>query len=202
MYTYHHWLGKAYILSILWATASSLLIHNKGLPTGVIFSFAWVMLGLTFGWLAITLHTKRVFKSKSPAYDGTNKWLLIYHQMLTLKAFHGCLMFVSWINVAGRLFVTKLEPDFGCYSYPVFKQVSSKDYTYIPGSPIEYLPVHDPNYSRVPWANKESAWAAQLSLGPLALAFVFGCVFVAFQRPQRSVNEPNGNVSDEQLISQ
>ena len=35
----HVYLGRLYILSMLWATAFSILIHNHGLPTGVLWSF-------------------------------------------------------------------------------------------------------------------------------------------------------------------
>ncbi|KAI9350778.1 hypothetical protein BDR26DRAFT_508963 [Obelidium mucronatum] len=102
LYSAHHWLGKLYVIAMLWATASSLIIHNKGLPTGVIYSFLWVLLGLTFGWIAISLHTRRVFKSKP--YNGPDRWRLIVSKMFSLKAFHGCAMFVSWINVAGLFY--------------------------------------------------------------------------------------------------
>ncbi|KAJ3395986.1 hypothetical protein HDU80_010128 [Chytriomyces hyalinus] len=163
---------------MLWATATSIVIHNKGLPTGVIYSFLWVMLGLTAGWIAITLHMKGVFKRRQAVYQGSNSFMKALREMLTLKAFHGCVMFVSWINIAGRIFVTPLRSDFECYSQPAFKRVSSKHYNYTAGSPIEFVPARDPNYLRAPWANSEQRWATLLSAGPLVAAFVFGLVYL------------------------
>ncbi|KAJ3254150.1 hypothetical protein HDU77_004201 [Chytriomyces hyalinus] len=174
----HSWLGKLYIIAMLWATATSIVIHNKGLPTGVIYSFLWVMLGLTAGWIAITLHMKGVFKRRQAAYQGSNSFMKALREMLTLKAFHGCVMFVSWINIAGRIFVTPLRNDFECYSQPAFKRISSKHYNYTAGSPIEFVPARDPNYLRAPWANSEQRWATLLSAGPLVAAFVFGLVYL------------------------
>ncbi|KAJ3384079.1 hypothetical protein HDU84_003202 [Entophlyctis sp. JEL0112] len=168
----HYWLGRVFILAMIWATASSILIHNKGLPTGVLYSFLWVLIGLTVGWIAISLHVKRVFKTASKQGGEKNRVRRVLSEVLSLKAFHGCIMFVCWINVAGRLFVTPITGDFACYTYPVYKQLNSSYYTYT-GGPVEPLPSHDPvNYLKTPWANKEQVWAAALLLGPYFGAFL------------------------------
>ena len=52
----HQWFGRVYILSMLYATASSLLIHNTGLPLAVLYSFAICIGGLTVAWILILLH--------------------------------------------------------------------------------------------------------------------------------------------------
>ena len=39
----HIWMGRLYILSMLYATATSLLIHNAGLPPAVLISFIYVI---------------------------------------------------------------------------------------------------------------------------------------------------------------
>ncbi|KAJ3267790.1 hypothetical protein HDV01_004033, partial [Terramyces sp. JEL0728] len=52
----HAWFGRLYIMSMVWATAFSLLIFNTGLPAGVLFSFLWALGGLTIGWLAVSIH--------------------------------------------------------------------------------------------------------------------------------------------------
>ena len=41
----HASFGRIYIISMLWATASSLLINNTGLPDAVLISFAYTMAG-------------------------------------------------------------------------------------------------------------------------------------------------------------
>ncbi len=90
---YHPSFGKLYIIMMLWAMGSSLLIHNEGLPLAVLVSFLWTMLGLTLGWFA--------------ALRG---W----------KVAHGTLMVISWFNIAGRaVFPGKLE--FSCYTRPAYK---------------------------------------------------------------------------------
>ena len=56
----HAWFGRIYILSMLWSTATSLLINNTGLPLATLVSFAAVMGGLTIGWLVIIIHKDRL----------------------------------------------------------------------------------------------------------------------------------------------
>lgn len=45
----HKWCGRVYIVAMLWATGTSLLIHNTGLPIAVLWSFLWALGGLTIG---------------------------------------------------------------------------------------------------------------------------------------------------------
>jgi hypothetical protein len=56
----HLWFGRIYILSMLWATATSILIHNTGLPLAVLWSFLWVMGGMTIGWVVINLYQQHM----------------------------------------------------------------------------------------------------------------------------------------------
>ena len=94
LHWYHSWLGKLYIMSMLWGTATSLLIHNTGLPIGVLYSFLWVLLGLCFGWLAISIHQKIRFKRKRVENPTITQHIM--SRIFTLKALHGTLFFVSW----------------------------------------------------------------------------------------------------------
>eukprot|EP00878_Enallax_costatus_P035426 GHUV01039495.1.p1 GENE.GHUV01039495.1~~GHUV01039495.1.p1 ORF type:complete len:117 (-),score=2.87 GHUV01039495.1:330-680(-) len=48
----HAWFGRAYILSMLWATATSMVIHNSGLPPATLISFVWSLGGLTVSWVS------------------------------------------------------------------------------------------------------------------------------------------------------
>ncbi|KAI8471834.1 MAG: hypothetical protein J3K34DRAFT_520198 [Monoraphidium minutum] len=137
----HMWLGRAYIIFMLWATATSLLIHNTGLPISVLWSFVWVLGGLTIGWVAISVHqslTARkaiaaaaaAIKAEGGAVPGGDLAALIgrekariadersvLRRVLSLKALHGAVMFVSWINIAGRVFATGFSEDFTCHTY-------------------------------------------------------------------------------------
>jgi hypothetical protein len=54
----HAWFGRAYILSMLWTTATSILIHNSGLPSGIIYVFLWCLGGMSLGWLVIIFFQK------------------------------------------------------------------------------------------------------------------------------------------------
>ena len=45
-----------YLAAMLYATASSLLIHNTGLPLAVLVSFCFCIGGLTIAWCLILCH--------------------------------------------------------------------------------------------------------------------------------------------------
>lgn len=141
----HAWFGRLYILSMLWNVATSLLIHNTGLPLGVLVSFIWVLGGLTVGWILIILY-KENFRVRF------------------FKTLHGVFMFMSWINIAGRIFASNITQTFHCETYP---------YSKITGQPI---PEIDPNESRLPWYHNELRWGIMLSVGPV----VFGLIVSAF----------------------
>merc|ERR1712137_1083112 len=53
---FHKIIGRAYILFMLWGTASAMLITNTGLPVAVLASFSIIIGGLTIGWIAINIH--------------------------------------------------------------------------------------------------------------------------------------------------
>ena len=42
-------------------------------------------------------------------------------RIFSLKAFHGIFMFMSWINITGRIFASNQSGDFECYTYPIYK---------------------------------------------------------------------------------
>ena len=52
----HVWFGRSYIIMILWTMATSLVIHNTGLPIATLVSFIWVLGGITIGWIIISIH--------------------------------------------------------------------------------------------------------------------------------------------------
>ncbi|OEU09678.1 hypothetical protein FRACYDRAFT_247934 [Fragilariopsis cylindrus CCMP1102] len=56
----HSWSGRIYIISMLWSTATSLVINNEGLPIAVITTFGGVMGGLTFGWISILIYQQKL----------------------------------------------------------------------------------------------------------------------------------------------
>jgi hypothetical protein len=198
----HQWFGRIYILSMLYATASSLLIHNTGLPLAVLYSFAICIGGLTGAWILILLHKnwlndltlKNVYKNLQRRGFG----FIIYTSILehineektkilqkrnvcqrifSYKAFHGALMFMSWINITVRIFASDQSGDFQCYTYPIYKV--GNDTMGLNQSIIEFdiVPENDPNYNLLPWANIESWWAVIFSIGVLTGALIFGTVW-------------------------
>ena len=75
-------------------------------------------------------------------------------------------MFLSWINIAGRVPFSNIMQDFKCYTYP-FNKITG-----------ELIPVLDPRYDRLPWANSEGRWALMLGAGPVIFGFIVCIIFV------------------------
>ncbi|KAJ3262028.1 25S rRNA (adenine645-N1)-methyltransferase [Boothiomyces macroporosus] len=159
---------------MLWATGFSLLIYNTGLPLGVIYSF--VLVGL--GWTAIMFHQVILYKQavKNVAISEKQDLLTAIDQekgniianrtplerIISLKTLHGSLMFVSWLNIAGRLMITNPADKFECYAYPAFKAVDTQ---YFNGSLYNLTAIEttDPN-AKFPWKGWEGGWAVLMSL--------------------------------------
>jgi hypothetical protein len=177
-------------------------------------SFVWVLGGLTVGWIAIAIHQTILNKKATTNVEsyikqsqsgliepGQSLFTLIqqekgaigerktlYQRMVSYKAFHGVIMFISWFNIAGRIFVTKPITDFSCHTYPVFKP----EYQTNPDGSLMAVPSVDPSYGRQPWANREGTWAAITFFSPMALALIVGVV-VAYIGVRRSrINQENG----------
>lgn len=101
LYFLHIWFGRFYIMFMLWCTSTAMLIHNTGLPVGVLLSFILVSGGLNVGWIAITLHTKHrhLFKwMKMDSSKDNSRWRIILDRLLSLKTLHGCAMFVRYVS--------------------------------------------------------------------------------------------------------
>jgi len=198
LHPYHAWSGRIYVLSMLWSTATSLLIHNTGLPLGVLLSFAFVLVGMTVAWVLIIFHrdmlqnqamTNVSVKLAAGHVDTKTKSLetlvreekghiasrkTCAQRLFSLKAAHGALMFVSWLNIFGRIFASDQSGDFTCHTQPYFKA----EYT-TSGMP-EPVPVADPNFERLPWARTGLlGWGFALSAGPLLAGYIFGGIWAA-----------------------
>ena len=195
---YHAMFGRGYIICMLWCMGTSLLIHNSGLPIAVLISFVWVLGGLTVAWILIKIHQANAEKEVllqaehfkytmdiSTAIHEARVELASRHHRKTLfqvifsyKAIHGMLMFVSFINISGRIMASDQSGDFVCYTYPMYKPLNSSTYYYHQVGSTLLLPEHDPKYDRLPWAHMGlGGWGAALSLGPLAFALAFGCAW-------------------------
>ena len=184
----HAHFGRGYIILMMWLMATSLLLHNTGLPIAVLISFVCVLGGITFGWICIKWHqaqmerrvwqssgafTEKSFQEARRAIANECGWL---DRLFSAKAAHGMFMFVSFVNILGRLGASDQSGDFVCYTYPVYKPLNSAKYQGYNQS-LTPVPVHDPNYAALPWSNSDLYWGLELSMGPLAAAFVVGAMF-------------------------
>lgn len=55
---YHKAFGRWYLIFMLWCMATSLLIHNTGLPLPILVSFVYLLVSITVGWNAIAIHSR------------------------------------------------------------------------------------------------------------------------------------------------
>lgn len=198
----HIWMGRLYILSMLYATATSLLIHNAGLPPAVLISFIYVVGGLTIGWFLINLHQLLIKRKINKILEGKKNFIegdvpifieklknkivnnkKCIHRLFSLKTFHALFMFISWFNITGRIFASDQSGDFTCYTYPVYKPVnSSYGITFgmnLENQPLSLLPETDPHYYRLPWAGIEVTWSVILFVGPLIFGFLIGLIYTS-----------------------
>eukprot|EP00171_Calliarthron_tuberculosum_P003311 IDg3311t1 len=198
----HSWLGRVYVLSMLWSTATSLLINNTGLPLSTLVSFAAVLIGLTIAWLAIVIYRVqmtgraidlaqiRVAKHGIPANSSLRNIIssaradianskTFVQRLFSLKALHGSLFFVSWFNIAGRIFASDQSGNFECHTYPVHKPIGTNI--------LKLVSARDPNYARLPWASGIVNWGLMVIGGAFLFAVIVGVIwsFVAGKRSKK-----------------
>jgi hypothetical protein len=192
----HAWSGRVYIISMLWATATSLLIHNTGLGLATLVSFVWVLAGMTLAWILILIHRdlldkKAVERASKVLKEGGGtsgvvdlaalvaqekgkivSELTFCQRLCSLKALHGALMFMSWINIFGRIFASDQSGNFTCHTQNYFKP------GYLEYTEFTLVPVESPTYARTPWASTgTTGWGIALSIGPLAFSYIWGLVW-------------------------
>jgi hypothetical protein len=201
----HAHFGRAYIILMMWLMATSLVLHNTGLPIAVLISFVCVLGGITLGWICIKWHqahmesvvfgelrgkifSEHAFYEARKRIASMKSWS---ERLFSAKAAHGMLMFVSFINILGRLGSSDQSGDFVCYTYPIYKQLDSVKFNGA-NKTLTYVPVHDPNYDKLPWASSDAYWGLELSLGPLAAAFAIGAAFSVYFSMQRPLVVDSG----------
>jgi uncharacterized protein YhhL (DUF1145 family) len=160
----HSYAGKFYIMFMVWTAATAIVIHNFGSPIAVLLNFALVILGLSFGWIVIWIHQSR--RQQQPTKKN-GLW-----RVLSWKGLHGILMFVSWMNISGRIFATPNLANFECRTYAIFKPYLSDNNS---DDRVKLVPEHNPKeYNATPWANNELGWTLMLSLGVGTVSLLFG----------------------------
>jgi hypothetical protein len=196
LHPWHAMFGRLYILCMLWCMATSLIVHNVGLPVGVLVSFFVVLMGLSLGWGCIKIHQGHVQKKMmekivewsskdTPSKEALSETIIhtiranmfaertAYQRLFSYKAAHGALMFMSWANIAGRLVSSNQSGDFTCHTYPVYKQLDSAKFTGL-NQPLTYVPIEERSNITLPWSHSLVGWGLEMSLGPLALGLFVG----------------------------
>lgn len=195
LHKFHAWSGRIYIISMLWATATSLLIHNTGLPAAVLVSFIICLGGMCLAWILILIHRDqlnqkalaRASLTLSKHFDpgsvdlallvesekkGIVAELTVWQRVFSLKALHGAIMFTSWINIFGRIMASDQSGSFTCHTQPYYKP-GYQEYT-----EFTMVPAADSGFDRLPWAKTGLlGWGLALSVGPLAASYVLGAIW-------------------------
>lgn len=216
---FHPLLGRIYIMAMLWATATSLLIHNTGLPLATLIGFAAVIIGMSVAWPIIVYHRSRMDALAAEAVSasmskgdppaplaemlGDAKRALVAsktwrERMLSLPALHGALFFMSWFNIMGRIFASDQSGSFTCHTFPVYKPLDTKEFAGA-GNPLTVVPVANPNYDRLPWAMGQVPWAVITIGGSFVVALLFGASWslVMVRRERHRVDIGDGEVEVE-----
>ena len=153
----HPWCGRFTIISLMGAMFSALLIHNEGLPIGVIVNFTVALVCIAVAWIAIVIQeqrwheaglTRAVNNSKTEEYQQQAKihWsgMTYREKFFSLVTLHGTLMFTGWFQFFGRFFyLIVLGSSYGhhyvnvggsfsftCYTYPMYKQKQVSNYIF------------------------------------------------------------------------
>jgi len=188
----HQWCGRAYIAFMIVNIGVSIIIHNEGLPVATLISFIWVLGGLIIAWFLILvsklLHQRKVEERADAKIraDGLGKATLaevmkaesakilqeqsFSQRLFSLKGLHGALMFVSWVNIMGRIFASN-QSEFRCYTAPAYKPITNL---------TGFIPYSDPNYDTLPWARLggTAAWGAVLFFAPFIAAYLFAMGYI------------------------
>jgi hypothetical protein len=194
----------------------------------VLYSFVWVILGLAFGWFLIGFHqadlSKKALdslelsmKTASDSLDAKKPLSVRFQEekgaviarrtfverVFSYKSAHGILMLISWFNIAGRIFVTKVNAaEFQCYTAPVYKPIDSHRFKGANASTITTLPTND-DFSRLPWKGWESGWLAVTIIAPFLVGFIVCLVYSYFVSPRagkKTANTPAAQESGTEIV--
>lgn len=205
----HAFLGRVYVTGMLLATASAMVIHNTGLPLGVLVAFIWVLGGMTLGWFLIKIHQNQMLddglalvetwvkedkmggRTLRKALDDAKAHIAMaktwVQRMVSYKAAHGVLMLLSWFNIAGRVWATPFDTDFTCYTYPVYKPRNVSYYFdltryYQNTSEPQLVQFANPN-GELFWTTMpggEAGWMAALFFSPVLIGLLIGYFYSKF----------------------
>lgn len=211
----HAFLGRVYISAMILSTASALLIHNEGLPLGVLLAFINVLTAMILAWFLIKIHMNQMEDGamamvqqwmKDGKLEGTIRAAVgvakghiamaktAKERILSYKSLHGILMTISWFNVAGRIPFAPLQ-GFTCYTYPAYKAINTDTYK-TAGIDMESKSLTQrllPLESEKPpfWTGWEGGWFAFSFFFPVTLALLIGlCCSCWAEKRERAMLKP------------
>jgi len=105
-------------------------------------------------------------------------------RFFSLKSLHGILFFVSWMQIAGRMFNSG-DGQFACRTYPTYKPIEAPhipDEAFVDAdqNKLKIVYVHDPNWEALPWSNGPVVWALLIILASAIMAIIGGVSFSFF----------------------
>ena len=98
-------------------------------------------------------------------------------RFFSLKAAHGILFFVSWMQIAGRIFNSG-DGEFSCRTYPAFKPIF--DANNKENNKLKLVPMHDPRWDEMPWSDGPVTWALLIIMASIITAIIGGALFSLF----------------------
>eukprot|EP00751_Fragilariopsis_kerguelensis_P023506 CAMPEP_0170878668 /NCGR_PEP_ID=MMETSP0734-20130129/31155_1 /TAXON_ID=186038 /ORGANISM="Fragilariopsis kerguelensis, Strain L26-C5" /LENGTH=387 /DNA_ID=CAMNT_0011261401 /DNA_START=62 /DNA_END=1225 /DNA_ORIENTATION=+ len=121
-------------------------------------------------------------------------------RFFSLKSMHGILFFVSWMQIAGRIFNSG-DGEFSCRSYPVYKPIEAPhipDEAFVEGydqNRLKLMNVHDPNWEALPWSGGPVQWSLLIILASAVMAIIGGILFSLFFTWLASSSKTNTEVT-------
>ena len=216
----HSWCGWLYIVSMIWALGTSILIHNTGMPPAILFSFFFCLSGLTIGWFLIRLHQyKMQRKTLQVVTEKMNAGMKVktdlasllreesqlitrqrtfYQNVFSYKMFHACFMITSWINIAGRVFSTNLGQSFTCYTIPAYKPISTTHGDFRSTSDcLQPVQTYVADFNKLPWGMISlTLWSVILSIVPFLAVFLIYAIYIKLSSKCRKENKSLQHVAE------
>jgi hypothetical protein len=122
LHPYHIYFGRTFMMAMYFTSASSILIHNTGMPRSIIFFMTLMFFSMTIGFGVIRFAQQRfqndmikkadeILKQNNGKYDSSASDLMSQamsemdempmtwkQRLFSLKALHGLLMTIAWVD--------------------------------------------------------------------------------------------------------
>lgn len=199
---------------MLMSTATSILIHNTGLPLVNLIQFGIILVGMVFAWFIILFHVekmnaKALFNVSLNIKNGESPDDLkekidqekaritakksFKEKFFSYRTLHAATMVTTWFQIIGRIFSSNQSGDFQCYTYPAYKNLNTPNGDFRNATEIILVEARDPDYAKLPWARTgEAAWILLLSLGPFLISLAVSAGTHYYNQRQASKRSSGG----------